>query len=362
MRTLITFLIVILISGCAHNKIQFVKLKSTRENSERSNRVDQITNHNVVSLEDEVASLNDDNLYYPEASVKKPQTELNLPEENKTIIKANSTHIKTTQSAHNKSKTVASGIDIPIQGINKRANGDAYLYGFAALIALSSFGIAKAARKTTMKLSRWAATHKKKTRVALALAQIGMAFLGYQTGLELKYLGYEISNNAQFIAGGIGGLTFLGFLLNDLLVKDAWTTFFRRKFGMAIVGASLFATSLGIGNGLEANVVVNSPISYSVQSMTNESDDGLQTAVSSDETRKTKELIRLKIGLYVFFAIILGLLLLGGGCLIICHLGALGIVIVVFAASLYILFHILMVRSIRKSKRQLAAEMNRTDH
>lgn len=355
MKTLITLSIVILITGCAHNKIQFVKLKSTQQNSIQSNSVDQIANHSLPGQEDEVASLNDDVLYYSEGTGKKPQIELSLPAEITESTKSSNSKLKANESERT-AKSLSCDSASKMKELKKRANGDAYMFGIAAVIALSSFGIAKAARKTTMKVSRWAATHKKKTRVALALAQIGMAFLGHQTGMELKNLGYEVSNNAQYITGGIGGFTFLAFLLNDLLVKEAWTTFFRRKFGMAIVGASLFATSLGIGNGLETNVTVNSPISYTVQSMSTESDEDVHVAESPNKSMDTKSLYRLKIGLYIFFAIVLGLVLLVGGCLIICYLGTLGIVIAVVAASLYILFHILMVRSIRKSKRELAAE------
>jgi len=357
MKTLITLSIVTLITGCAHNKIQFVKLKSTQQNSIQSHSVDQIAHHNLTIGEDEVASRVEDVLYYSEATGKQPRIELSLPVESKEITKSNNSKLKTTESTLS-AKSFSRESASSTKKLKKRENGDAYLYGFVALIALSSFGIAKTARKTTMKVSKWASAHKKKTRVALAFAQIVLAFLGYQTGIELKNLGYDVSNNAQYITGGIGGLTFLTFLLNDLLVKEAWTTFFRRKFGMAIVGASFFATSLGIGNGLEPNLAVNSPISYTVQSMSTESQEDAQAAELPNVSMDTKSLIRLKIGLYIFFAILLGLLLLVGGCLIICYLGTAGIVITVIAASLYILFHILMVRSIKKSKRELAAERN----
>jgi len=356
MKSTILFFSLLILSACAHNKIRFVRVATPKQ-----------------STQVKVASVS--------PSVQKLETKLPtilMVEQGIILLTDSSPSLKSIEfeAQFEETKVIAleqTGTEAEIvpripewkhssfmkKMPEKRQNGDTYLYGIAALVALGSFGIVRGARRTTVKVSRLAQKHKYTSKGLIALAQIGLGYLGYATGNELQNLGYEVSESTQYIAGGVGSSVFLGMYLNDFFGKGSTLDFFRKKFGMALIAASIFTTTMTIGNGLESSNSIASPISSLVETTcaTTENDEQAETTLISttkDDPRGMKP--GGVIALYVVFAILLGLIVIAGSCLAICTWGTGGFLVLIPALILYILFLVGMGKRLRRARSEWPKE------
>lgn len=130
---------------------------------------------------------------------------------------------------------------------------DEYLYLIAGLVALSAFGLIKVSRKKGAQLARWANSNKYKSRSILILGQFGLAYVGYAIGLEMSKLGFNFSNTSQYVLSGVTAAAVVGSLFYERKKSKSidLNAFFKKKAGQIIVGATLFASTMGIGNGIE---------------------------------------------------------------------------------------------------------------
>ena len=350
MKTSILFLSLLILSACAHNKIRLVRVAGPKHNT-------------IVKAESKPPATQQLETKLPSELMIEHGTILltdNSPSlkfiEN--VAPIEEIHIGTIEQVHTEAEVAVRTRNWEHSSIAKRLplkrqNGDTYLYGIAALVALGSFGIVRGTRRTTLKISRLAQKNKYTSKGLIALAQIGIGYLGYASGHELQNIGYEVSLSTQYIAGGVGSSVFLGMYLNDFFGKGSNFGFFRKKLGMALITSCLFTASMTIGNGLESQGVVASPIASLVETTNSvTSSDKQDEKVSMDRTEDEPSGMRPKgfLALYIILAILLGLIVIAGSCLAICAWGAGGFLVLIPALILYILFNIGMSKRHRRKK------------
>jgi len=232
-----------------------------------------------------------------------------------------------------------SSIDQPITPIN----GDSYLYLIAGLTALSAFGLVKVNRKRTLNLARWARSNKPKSLALLITAQFGLAFVGYQIGSTLSNMGYEISENTQYVASTIGAIAFLGLMVNERRKTQHpdVTGFFRKKVGHIVIAVSLLASTMGIGNGESVNSQT-SPIGYFVEqtaSVQNVNYDLPTIDELNDSASSASGDVRGILALWIILGILLTALFAVLTCMTFCSYGALGWLAVLGSLLLLFLFN-----------------------
>lgn len=356
MKKYLSLLLVIIIAGCAYNRLRFVSVKSKEARSTKVEvresaamkamdemRLDRIAGVDALSQNDLTSgSIN---------PAIEPSAQMVEDEIHRKNIDGN---LKSLSNLNDqpKSQSLQKKSQLGVHSASK--NGNSLFYGLGALILLSTFGFTYASKKTTFKLTRIAAKNILATRTTLFIAQVGLGVLGYQSGKNFHEMGYTISENAQYIAQGVGGLTFLSLLIHDLFGKSLWKHFFARKFGFALISASLYASSMGIGMGSFSNTVFNSPITqaFVVEETYNpsESNDMLNAEMQVENLKKASDNKERKAlqAWYIIGAILLGLILIVGSCLAFCSWGAYGFFVAIPGLILYILFHVAMVEQIKQ--------------
>lgn len=356
MKKYFPLLLVIIIAGCAHNRLRFVSVKSKEVRSTQVESRKSFAMKSTVEIrleqiaEGDVISSNDLTLPtikpFVEPSLQMVDDEISRKKIDG-ILKSSS-----NVNDHSKSQSFQKKSQLGVHSASK--NGNFLFYSLGALILLSTFGFTYASKKTTFKLTRIAAKNILATRATLFFAQVGLGVLGYQSGKNFHEMGYTISENAQYIAQGVGGLTFLSLLIHDLFGKSLWKHFFARKFGFALISASLYASSMGIGMGSFSNTGFNSPITqaFVVEETYNpsENNDALYAEMQVENLKQApdnKERKALQ-AWYIIGAILLGLILVVGSCLAFCSWGASGFFVAIPGLILYILFHVAMVKQIRQ--------------
>lgn len=168
--------------------------------------------------------------------------------------------IKTLASSKNKPDTVVLKPNIESK---ENKNNDLTLYALAALLGLVTFGLFRVGQRLSLNVTRWASKNKLKTKVLIALLQIGIGVLGVLTGKDFFKLGYNFSDSLEYIFGGLMGLGFLYLILNR--EKDSvmvLRSFYLRKFCHMVMVLSFFMLTIGIGNKLGDHRAQISPLGY----------------------------------------------------------------------------------------------------
>ncbi len=200
---------------------------------------------------------------YLMASVNSPEPIIDL-QKNKNI----------TESIYNENVS-SSTTEQPDQKINliedqtKNENADAPMYLLMALMGMLVFGFVRIGQKKSLKMTRWANQHKIGSKVIIALLQIGMGIVGVMAGKELAAGGYQLSDNLEYIAGGIMALGFLSFMFmkknTDIMVMR---TFYLKKLVHLAIIIPFFLVTASIGNKLETKRQQISPLGYSIEKTT----------------------------------------------------------------------------------------------
>lgn len=125
-----------------------------------------------------------------------------------------------------------------------------------------------------------------------------------------------------------------------------WNSFYKRKLGHLIIGASMFGSLVSIGNGMQENRPQYSPVGYVISAIhtpSQEKVENVSDVVSTDETEKMATpggggLM----ALYIFLAIIVIILTVIFTCAAVCSdmaflaviVGILGLALTVFLCTL----------------------------
>lgn len=248
----------------------------------------------------------------------------------------------------------------------KKKNSDGFLYGLSALMGLSLFAFIRKFKSTTLKITNWAAKNKIESQALIAGLQIIFAGLGIAVGKNLADMGYELSNTAAYIFGGILVASFFNSLRQKASKKiDLFKSFFRRKLSFLVIIVSSFMTMIHAGNQFKNPEAVKNPVSHLLQKYDdNSSLRADKTTVNSEVSAPAhKETMRSKAGkgglvaLYIFLGI-----LLGGALLILCCLtwcltamegaGAAGILLSIVVTGLSVLLFVVVIKAMRRSIRK----------
>ena len=138
-------------------------------------------------------------------------------------------------------------------------NADLLLYTVISLIGVGVFALIKLNRSLTFKGTKWASKNKLKSQILIVIGQILLAVLGMAIGFELLKLNYSISEWTQYLFAGLMLVTFLLLWLSDKRSGSHFLrSFYLKKVGHLIMGLSLFALMISVGNNItDTQVRVN---------------------------------------------------------------------------------------------------------
>lgn len=224
-------------------------------------------------------------------------------------------HISINETVAEK-KTVDSKTTLKkIQNKKKNGSDDGYLFGLAALMGLSMFGLLRAFKLTALKLSNWAARNKTKTKVLIGSIQIVYASLGIAIGKSLHDMGYEFSNGSNYVFSGIFLLGIISLFLQKVSSKtDLIKSFFRSKMIHMLIAVSSLMMMAIIGNKVGQNNPTNSPAGYVIEKIHNQSVDRDNAGLYTSENTVVKEKRHTlsgdgTVGGYIALTIVLGIVL-----------------------------------------------------
>lgn len=228
-------------------------------------------------------------------------------------------------------------------------NTDTFLYFLALFMGFVVYGMFKMKTHSSLKAMKWADRNKLKTRIAIALLQVGLFTLGLITGISLRELGYAVSDTLQYIFSGILILAFINSIFNEarekLLLFD---TFHLKKLGHLIIGISIFMITISIGN--RTNTYINqSSAPITVLEQINNSVYQAPPLIAKRDTDIYGD------GWLILLYVLLALLLLAGlfilTCAAWCSTGAtLGLPTTILSILIMILVINGMVRSVKNRK------------
>lgn len=235
--------------------------------------------------------------------------------------------------------------------VNKRKTIGDYLLGIVTAIAgISVFGLLRMKRKRTFKITEWAKRNKWKSRFIIGGIQTLLGTVGILTGFEMSETGFSLSDNTEFLYGGLMSAGFLSLLRK----KESFillNSFDRMKLGHILIGTAFFATTVGVGYKLSENRQQNTPLGTIMENTNFSEYSNVNTSMKTAFSASTES----EVGWLIFLYVILTLLLIAGLAVLSCAAfcgggGALGIPVLLGSIIIIVLVIRAMSRSVKRRK------------
>lgn len=250
---------------------------------------------------------------------------------NKISNKSNS-HSVITANPHQKKERIFTDLFTGTQQANTQ------LFMLAAAMGLIIFGAVKAARKKTLKLTRWANKYKIATKLMIGALQTASIFMGVEIGKELFDFGYTFSNSVEYISGAITIAGMVGLVLTRRKDKImSMRQFNIKKLSLVAIVMSSFVLTAAIGNKIPDNRKQISLLGHVAEKMDNaiyKNTTNYQTKQKSDSDIEKNHVQKIKpnhlhstkgtkagrglLALWIFLYIIMALALIVGICALFC--------------------------------------------
>lgn len=217
-------------------------------------------------------------------------------------------------------------------------------------------GLTKKFHSIVLSISNWASKNKFKTKILIGILQTGIALSGIGIGTNLNDLGFTFSANASYLFSGTFLLAVIALIKQKRASKsEPLKSFFRNKIAQAIIALSSLMLMTVVGNNIGRNNPTNSPVGYIIE----KNHFGLiekkcTTDNSSVAIEKEAKIDKAAlVALYVFLAILMGIILMALTCAVWCWAilsAEVGVIAIAVIATIFmILLAIYVISSMRRS-------------
>jgi len=270
------------------------------------------------------------------------------------------TNEKQTISSITKTSSSTKKSQPQIKKNRKKKNwDDFYLIGLFSIIGFSIIGLAKKFQSIVLNISNWASKNKLKTKILIGVLQTGIALLGIGIGTNLNDLGYNFSTNSSYLFSGTLLLAIIALVKQKRASKlEPLKWLFRNKIAQATIALSSLMLMTVIGNNVGTNNPTNSSIGYIIEKNHFGLIEKKNTAISQYDSSIVKEKeARIDkaalVGLYLFLAILMAIVLMALTCVVWCWAilsAEVGVLVIAVIATIFmVLLAIYAISSMRRS-------------